>query len=127
MTLGQPVSIIASVGRIVGIVCVVALALVAAACEMRMSEKDLVALLEKQGLTVRFRPAPPNSFHSERSMALVLGGEEGYAAARFESVAQADEYCRGQRHGVVLNYWCLSTWRDGSGTVWPKVKALAGK
>jgi hypothetical protein len=97
------------------------------ACKTKMSEKDLVAALEGQGLTVGFRTPPPNSFHFEQNLALVLGGEEGYAAARFESVDQADEYCRGQRHGVVVNYWCISTWRDGRGSVWPKVKALAGK
>lgn len=118
---------IAAMGRIARIVCGVALALVTAACEVKMSEKDLVAALEKQGLTVRFRPPPSNTFHSERKLAFALSGEEGYEASRFESIAQADEYCRTQRQGVVVNYWCLSTWRDGSGTVWPKVRALAGK
>lgn len=101
--------------------------LTAVACASKMSERELVALLEQQGLTVSFRNAPSNAFHFETNLALVLGGEEGYSATRFGSVPQADEYCRTQRNGVVVDYWCLSTWRDGSGSVWPKVKALAGR
>ena len=104
------------------------LAVALGACQSRLTESDLLDLLRKQGLTVTHRPAVQESaFHWERHINLVLSGEEGYSATRFEATSQADEYCRGQRNGVVIGYWCVSTWRDGSGSVWPKVKALASR
>lgn len=109
------------------IICLLVAAAVVG-CTGPKTERDIIALLEGQGLAVVQRISnEENMYHWERRINLALDGEEGYSAIRFKAVPQADEYCRGQRNGVVIGYWCVSTWRDGRGPVWPKVKALGAR
>ena len=103
------------------------LALVLAAalfgCRHQSRADEIIAALGKQGLRVEKGLARPNEFAWEMNMELILDGQRGYLAVRFESTSASQDYCRTER-GVVVDYWCITTRHPPDDPAWQKVQKI---
>lgn len=92
-------------------------------CRHQSRADEIIAALEKQGLRVEKGIARPNEFDWDMNMELILDGQRGYLAVRFESTKGSQDYCRTNR-GVVVDYWCLTSRHPPEDPAWQKVKKV---